>query len=235
MAAVMEVLHAFRDRVELQAFEFFDEPALQKVIAHRGLQRPFATACPCYALLEFGAPDEAALDAAMGCFERSVEAGWVADGVISQSLAQAESLWRLREDISETISRWTPYKNDISTTIARVPALLADVEALVREAYPDFEIVWFGHIGDGNVHLNILKPDALSQDEFQQRCGTVSQGVFTIVEKHGGSISAEHGVGLLKKPYLKYSRSAAEIALMRGIKQVFDPVGILNPGKILEH
>jgi FAD/FMN-containing dehydrogenase len=116
-----------------------------------------------------------------------------------------------------------------------VPALLAEVEALVSASYPDFEIVWFGHIGDGNVHLNILKPDDLSQDEFQQRCGeSVSVGVFEAVARHGGSISAEHGVGLLKKPYLRYSRSAAELALMRGMKRVFDPAGILNPGKLLD-
>jgi len=94
--------------------------------------------------------------------------------------------------------------------------------------------VWFGHIGDGNVHLNILKPDSLSQEDFQARCGPVSEGVFALVRKYGGSISAEHGVGLLKKPYLRYSRSDAEIALMAGIKRVFDPAGILNPGKLLD-
>ena len=234
MAAVMQVLHAFRDRVHLQAFEFFSELALAKVVAHRGLQRPFDSACNFYALLEFDAAAEDAVDAAMSCFEQCVEAGWVEDGVLSQSLAQAQALWRLREDISETISRWTPYKNDISTTVGRVPALLADVEALVAQAYPDFEIVWFGHIGDGNVHLNILKPDELSQEDFQHRCGEVSTGVFAAVRRHGGSISAEHGVGLLKKPYLAFTRSAAEIEIMRGIKRVFDPAGILNPGKLLD-
>lgn len=234
MASVMEVLDAFRDKVALQAFEFFSELALSKVVEHRELQRPFSTQSEFYALLEFDAEGEEALDAAMQTFEACVENGWVEDGVLSQSLAQAESLWRLREDISETISRWTPYKNDISTTVSQVPALLADVDTLVSDAYPDFEIVWFGHIGDGNVHLNILKPDSLSQEEFQARCGPVSEGVFAAVQRHGGSISAEHGVGLLKKPYLSFSRSEAEIALMRGIKQVFDPAGILNPGKLLD-
>lgn len=235
MGSVMQVLHCFRDRVALQAFEFFSELALGKVVEHQDLQRPFATASPFYALLEFDVGDGDRLESdAMSCFEECVEAGWVEDGVISQSLAQAESLWRLREDISETISRWTPYKNDISTTVSRVPALLADVEALVHRAYPDFEIVWFGHIGDGNVHLNILKPESLSQADFQERCGVVSLEVFAAVQRHGGSISAEHGVGLLKKPYLGFSRSEAEIALMRGVKRVFDPAGILNPGKILD-
>jgi FAD/FMN-containing dehydrogenase len=234
MSAIMQILHAFRDAVRLEAFEFFSEQALLKVVEHQGLARPFETASNYYALLEFEKPDEQAEAAAMGCFERCVEAGWVEDGVMSQSLAQAASLWRLREDISETISRWTPYKNDISTTVSKVPSLLAEVETLVSANYPDFEVIWFGHIGDGNVHLNILKPDAMSIDEFQTRCGAVSQDVFAAVARHGGSISAEHGVGLLKKPYLRYSRSEAEIELMRQIKRVFDPAGIMNPGKILD-
>jgi FAD/FMN-containing dehydrogenase len=234
MASIMEVLHAFRDSVALQAFEFFSEAALARVVEHSELQRPFDSRCNYYALLEFDAADDDDQERALGCFERCVEQGWVEDGILSQSLAQARALWRLREDISETISRWTPYKNDISTTVSRVPALLADVEALVEERYPDFEIIWFGHIGDGNVHLNILKPDALSQAEFQARCSDVSRSVFEAVARHGGSISAEHGVGLLKKPFLQYSRSAAEIELMRGIKRVFDPDNILNPGKLID-
>ena len=234
MAAIMRVLDAFRDRVCLEAFEFFSEEALAKVVAHHDLARPFTTATPFYALLEFACPDDDAEAAAMGCFEHCVENGWVHDGVMSQSLAQAQSLWRLREDVSETISRWTPYKNDISTVVSRVPALLDEVEQVVNANYPDFEIIWFGHIGDGNVHLNILKPDDMSMDEFQARCGDVTPGVFEVVARHSGSISAEHGVGLLKKPYLSYSRSAAEIALMAQIKRVFDPAGIMNPGKMLD-
>jgi FAD/FMN-containing dehydrogenase len=174
------------------------------------------------------------MEEAMALFEKCMELGWVADGVASQSLAQAESLWRLREDISETISRWTPYKNDISTVISRVPAFLAAVEAIISEHYPQFEIVWFGHIGDGNVHLNVLKPDDLPMEEFQQRCAEVSRWVFDIVQDYGGSISAEHGVGLLKKEYLHYSRSELEVSIMRQIKKVFDPHGIMNPGKIFD-
>ncbi len=234
MASVMAVLEAFRGGLELSAFEFFSEPALQKVVEHQELQRPFPTPTPYYALLEFDQRDEAEAERAMALFERCVEEGWVLDGVISQSVAQARSLWRLREDISETISRWTPYKNDISTVVSRVPALLADVQSLVEARYPDFEVIWYGHIGDGNIHLNILKPDALPPAEFQDRCGAVSEEVFAIVQRHGGSISAEHGVGLLKKDYLQYSRAPEEIELMRQIKRVFDPHGIMNPGKIFD-
>ncbi len=234
MGSIMSVLGAFRDTLELSAFEFFSELALARVVEHRQLPRPFETRAPYYALIEFEQPDATAMERAMSLFEHCVEQGWVLDGVASQSVAQAHSLWRLREDISETISRWTPYKNDISTLVSALPAFLAEVEEVVNANYPDFEIVWFGHIGDGNVHLNVLKPDTLPMAEFQRRCGEVSKWVFDIVQRYGGSISAEHGVGLLKKDYLHYSRSPAEIEIMRHIKRAFDPHGIMNPGKIFD-
>jgi FAD/FMN-containing dehydrogenase len=234
MAAIMHILCAYQDAIELSAFEFFSELALQKVVTHQGLKRPFETPAAFYALLEFEQRDEATQELALSLFEQCVEQGWVLDGVVSQSVAQAQSLWRLREDISETISRWTPYKSDISTVISRIPAFLAEVEAVVKENYPEFEIIWFGHIGDGNVHLNVLKPEDLPMDEFQQRCGAVSEWVFDIVQRYGGSISAEHGVGLLKKDYLHYSRSELEVSIMRQIKTAFDPQGIMNPGKIFD-
>ena len=234
MASIMHVLRTYQKSMELSAFEFFSELALQKVIAHQDLQRPFETPAEFYALLEFELRDEKTLEQAMSLFEDCVEQSWVLDGVVSQSIAQARSLWRLREDISETISRWTPYKNDISTVISRIPAFLDEVEVVVTANYPEFEIIWFGHIGDGNVHLNVLKPDDLPMAEFQQRCGEVSKWVFDIVQRYGGSISAEHGVGLLKKDYLHYTRSALEISIMRQIKKAFDPHGIMNPGKIFD-
>ncbi len=170
----------------------------------------------------------------MELFEFCVEQGWVLDGVMSQSIEQLNNLWRLREDISETIAQWTPYKNDVSTVVSKIPAFLNEVDTVVNENYPDFEIIWFDHIGDGNVHLNILKPDELPKHEFFQRCNRVSQWVFEIVQKYQGSVSAEHGVGLTKKAYLPYSRSETEIALMKQVKQVFDPQGIMNPGKIFD-
>ena len=234
MAAVMSLLEVFQEAMELSAFEFFSELALEKVVTHQGLQRPFDTPTPFYALLEFEQSDGDSMDRAMTLFEQCLERGWVLDGSVSQSLAQARSLWRLREDISETLARWTPYKNDLSTVVSRVPDFLADVEAVVAQKYPDLEVVWYGHIGDGNLHLNILKPDALPMPEFQQRCGQVSTRIFELVEQYGGSVSAEHGVGLLKKDYLHYSRSALEIDIMRQIKRAFDPQGIMNPGKIFD-
>ncbi|MAY36068.1 MAG: FAD-binding oxidoreductase [Spongiibacteraceae bacterium] len=232
--ALMKVFSRFQSGIDLTAFEFFSEQALQKVVEHQGLARPFESATPFYCLLEFERLNDQVEEQAMALFEEAVEQGWVVDGVMSQSLEQLKNLWRLREDISETISRWTPYKNDISTVISKVPQFLEAVESVVNARYPDFEIIWFGHIGDGNVHLNILKPDSLDKTTFFEQCSEVSLEVFDIVERFGGSISAEHGVGLLKKPYLKYTRSAAEIAAMKAIKQVFDPKGVMNPGKVFD-
>lgn len=234
MTSTMPVLEAFHSKLNLTAFEFFSDKALAHVMKEKNLQKPFESDCSYYTLIEFEQLGEQDLETAMELFEHCLEEGWIVDGTISQNLTQAQNLWRLREDISETIAQFTPYKNDISVKVSSVPGFLDDVDKLVSQAYPDFEIIWFGHIGDGNVHLNILKPDALQPAEFFEKCGRVSDFVFEIVKKYGGSISAEHGVGLLKKPFLHYSRSAEEIAYMHAIKQAFDPNNVMNPGKLLD-
>ncbi|ROR98864.1 FAD/FMN-containing dehydrogenase [Sinobacterium caligoides] len=233
-SSIMNVLQAFQSKIDLTAFEFFSEKALQKVVEHQGLQRPFDSVCDYYALLEFESLTEQELEHAMTLFEYCMEQGWVVDGVLSQSLQQAQNLWRLREDISETLARWTPYKNDLSVHVSRVPEFIAEVDALVQAGYPDFEIVWFGHIGDGNAHLNILRPDDTPMEAFVTQCELVSKQIFEVVQRYAGSVSAEHGVGLLKKPYLQYSRSAVEIDYMRSLRQVFDPNGVMNPGKVFD-
>ncbi|WP_439887110.1 FAD-binding oxidoreductase [Pseudomonas sp. MBLB4123] len=230
--SIMPVLHAFQGKLDLTAFEFFSDRCLDKILDRGDVPAPFETRTPFYALLEFEATTEEVAEAALATFEHCVEQGWVLDGVMSQSEQQLQNLWKLREYISETISHFTPYKNDISVTVSKVPAFLADIDALVNSNYPDFEVLWYGHIGDGNLHLNILKPDALSKDEFFAKCATVNKWVFEVVQKYNGSISAEHGVGMTKRDYLGYSRSEAEIGYMKAIKAVFDPNGIMNPGKI---
>jgi FAD/FMN-containing dehydrogenase len=233
-ASVMPILHAFQQRVDLTAFEFFGELAMQKVLDAGHVSRPFETPCPFYVLLEFEGRFEAVVEDAMSIFEHCVEQGWVLDGVMSQNQTQAANLWRLREDISETIAPFTPYKNDISVLITHVPAFIADIDAIVSSSYPDFEICWFGHIGDGNLHLNILKPANLTKDEFFNQCKGVNVQVFETVKKYNGSISAEHGVGMTKKDYLDYTRDPVEIGYLRELKKVFDPKGIMNPGKIFD-
>ena len=234
LAAAMPVLESFQSGLALTAFEFFSDQALTHVVTAKQLPHPLNTVSPFYVLIEFEQQAEEDLERAMRLFEHCLDRGWIEDGTISQSQSQAMSLWRLREDISETIARFTPYKNDVSVRVSAVPGFLAEAEDLLRAQYPDFEIIWFGHIGDGNLHLNILKPPALEAKAFHNRCQDVSALVFELVQRHGGSVSAEHGVGLLKKPFLQYSRTEAEIRLMRAIKQSFDPHNVMNPGKIFD-
>jgi FAD/FMN-containing dehydrogenase len=227
---ILQVLARFQSRITLSAFEFFSEMALTKVLAHRDLRRPLENPAPFYALLEFDEPDSAL---ALTLFEETVSEGWVSDGVLSQSEGQAADLWQLREGISESIAPYTPYKNDLSVRISLMPEFITEVDALVAESYPDFEVCWYGHIGDGNLHLNILKPADLSVEDFYERCHSISPRIFDAVRRRSGSISAEHGVGLLKRDFLSFTRSEVDIALMEKLKAVFDPNQVMNPGKLL--
>jgi FAD/FMN-containing dehydrogenase len=230
---LMKVFAAFRERLQLEAFEFFTDRALHHVLAH-GAQKPFEEVHPYYVVTEFAVGDEAQEAAAMAAFETCMENGWVSDGVISQSDAQAAQLWRLREGITESLARYKPYKNDVSVRISAMPAFLEETQALLGQAYPHFDVVWFGHIGDGNLHINVLQPDGTADAEFVEQCGHVTELLGQALKRHGGSISAEHGIGLVKKPYLDSTRSDEEVAIMRGIKRVLDPNGLMNPGKLFD-
>lgn len=230
---LMQVFAAFRERMQLQAFEFFTDRALEHVLAH-GAQAPFEQVHPFYVVTEFAAGDEAREAAAMAAFEACMEQGWVSDGVVSASDAQAAQLWRLREGITEAVARYKPYKNDVSVRISAMPAFMAETQALIGQAYPHFDVVWFGHIGDGNLHINVLKPDATEDAEFLTQCEHVTKLLAQVLARFDGSISAEHGIGLVKKGYLDSTRSAPEIALMKAVKRAFDPQGLLNPGKLFD-
>ena len=230
---LMDVFALFRSRLKLQAFEFLTDRGLHHVLEHGGTN-PFDVVHPWYVLTEYDAVGEADEAAALAVFEHAAERGWVLDGVIAASHEQAGQLWRLREGITEATARWRPYKNDVSVRVAAMPEFLAEAQALLGEAYPDFDVVWFGHIGDGNLHINILQPEGLEDAEFMRRCAHVTELLASVLQRHGGSISAEHGVGLLKKAYLGSSRTDAEVALMRSIRSAFDPNGLMNPGKIFD-
>ena len=231
MDALMQVFALFRGRLSLQAFEFFTDIALKHVLAH-GAQRAIDGGHPYYVVTEFDAADETAQASALAAFEEGVQQGWISDGVMAQSEAQAAALWRLREGITESLAPHRPYKNDVSVRVGAVPAFLHDMQHLLAREYPQVEVVWFGHIGDGNLHINVLKPEGLDDAAFIAQCEHVTRLLAATLQRHGGSISAEHGIGLVKRAYLESTRSAAEIALMRGVRKVFDPNGILNPGKL---
>ena len=231
--SLMRVFDLFRSSLSLSAFEFLTHESLEYVSAHHQLPAPLDTVCPLYVVLEFDCDTEAAERLGLKRFEKAVDAGWALDGVISQSIAQADELWRYREGISESISPRTPYKNDLAVRVSRVPEFLREMDRVVAAHCPEFEVLWYGHIGDGNLHMNVLRPVDMAPDEFESRCKVISDQTYAVTQRMGGTISAEHGLGLLKNQWLDRVRSTEEIQLMRGMKAVFDPNGIFNPGKLL--
>jgi FAD/FMN-containing dehydrogenase len=234
LSAVSQLLNHFQSAIDLLAFEFFSQQALEKVMAHRSVKAPFSDSANFYVLIEFDCINEQSMETALGAFESAFENGWLLDGLISQSSQQAEELWVYREGISESIAHYPPYKNDIAVKPSDVGEFLNQVDQFVEKNYPEFENIWFGHIGDGNLHLNILKPESMALEAFKSECVKANPEIFTILQSFNGSISAEHGVGLVKKDYLSYSRSLAEINLMQGIKHTLDPTNLFNPGKLLQ-
>ncbi len=218
----------------LLVFEFFSDLCLNKVKEHLSVESAFNEKSPYYVLMEFEIREESDTDKLFAFLEEVTNEGLINDGLIAQNSKQKQTFWKYREGISESLSiLHTVHKNDISLPLRSMEAFINEMETLLEKKYPGFEIALFGHIGDGNLHLNILKPSNLNDADFFNECKKVDPDMFTLIQKHGGSISAEHGIGLLKKDYLLFSRSAEEISLMKEIKKAFDPKGIMNPGKIL--
>ena len=214
----------------VMAYEFFTDKCLARVTKHRKLKAPFEAPSSHYVLLEVEQVDGALDDWLQSLFD----AGLVTDGTLAQNAEQQKELWTYREAISESLSATgLPHKNDIALPISRLHAFCGGLETLLAQRYADWELCLFGHIGDGNLHVNIMKPDAMDKGTFFARTHDVDGAMFNLVRSHLGSVSAEHGIGLLKKDWLGHTRSPAEIAIMKALKAVLDPNGILNPGKVL--
>ena len=222
----------FKKALCLNAFEMFCETSLKYSLeTSSSAPFPLKQKSPYYVILECPEQEQ---EKALTLFEQALEKGFISDGAAGESPAQAEKLWSFRENISEGLSQnHTPYKNDISVKISDLPKFLSSASTLLQKEYPGFTTAWFGHIGDGNLHINILKPDKILQEDFVKKCESVNTLLFSLIKKFNGSISAEHGVGKLKKPYLHYSCSSEDLYYMKALKNTFDPKNILNPGKIL--
>jgi glycolate oxidase subunit GlcD len=222
-------------KLNLTAYEYFSEFALKRVQEHTHLQSPFSQTFPFYALVEIEkatADDEKKLE---DFVQAAMDAGLIDDGVLAQTSEQHTTFWALRENIAESLSVLTvAHKNDISIPLSNIAKFSRELDAVIALRYPGFEVVSFGHIGDGNLHVNYIKPEKMNKDEFFKHAHEADREMFNLVKKHGGSVSAEHGIGLTKKDFLGYTRSIEEIAIMRQIKKVFDPAGIMNPGKIFD-
>jgi FAD/FMN-containing dehydrogenase len=222
---------ARRGPFTIMAYEFFTAACSARLKRHRDIRPPFEGTPSHFVLLEVEAAKEGALDGWLaGLFERAM----VTDGTLAADVGQQKALWALREGISEALSATgMPHKNDIALPIAALSPFCQALETLLAQRYPDWELCLFGHIGDGNLHVNIMKPESLAKDDFLQQTHLVDADLFALVQQHKGSVSAEHGIGLLKREWLGHSRSPLEIALMRHLKSSLDPKGLLNPGKVL--
>ncbi len=162
------------------------------------------------------------------------EAGLVTDAIVATSEAQADALWKIREDMAETQRRaGKGIKHDISVPISRVPEFIARADAAMTHAFPGHVICTFGHIGDGNIHYCPIEPPGWDQARWLAEAVSINRIVHDIVADLGGSITAEHGVGRLRMAEMMHYKSPIEIGLMRRLKRSFDPANILNPGKVL--
>lgn len=221
---------------ELLAFELVTKACMQAVLTSHGGHPPLADDHPAYVLVELELPESSEPTAgAERWLEQVFADGLVKDGVLAQSATESTKLWALREDIGEALAKQGfLHKNDVAVPVSQMPAFVEQMQQVFTDRYPELAVYVFGHIGDGNLHINVMKPDDMETEIFLQRCHETDKVLFELVQQHRGSISAEHGIGLLKKAFLGFSRTAAELAWMRQIKHSFDPHGLLNPGKIFD-
>ena len=220
----------------LTACELVSDISLGMVLKHiPGAQAP-PEKSPWYLLVELsGSGEEDALRDTLATFlEPALENDTISDAVLAQSVDQAKRLWNLRESISEAQKiEGFSIKHDISVPVSRIPEFLERAGAALQHAWPGIRIVAFGHVGDGNLHYNQSKPESGENAAFIAAQPQVNEMVHDIVHQLGGSISAEHGIGQLKREEILRYKSPLEMQMMRTIKQAFDPRGLMNPGKVV--
>ena len=237
--AALKLLAKLRESVgeRVTGFELISRVCLDLVFKHIPNTRdPLSAPSPWYVLVELsdstqGSTLDNLLEEALGV---AAEAGLASDAVLAASDAQRKALWALRENVSEAQKLdGVSIKHDVSVPVSRVPEFIERASAALLEKFPDIRIVAFGHMGDGNVHYNCGKPQADEASRFYGESPAVNHIVYEVVNDLNGSISAEHGLGVLKVDEIKRYKSALELDLMRAIKKTLDPDGIMNPGKVL--
>lgn len=221
----------------LTAFEFICQSGVEIAVRHvEGVRNPFGDIAPWSVLIEISSPEadgraNAVLEGLLG---EAIEDGIVADAAIAQTIQQAKDFWRLREEMSDAQKyEGGSIKHDISVAPAKIPDFIGRANALVEKLCPGARPIPFGHFGDGNVHYNITQPRAMDKAAFLARWEEISTAVHTLVAEMDGSISAEHGIGRMKRTELARIKSPVELDMMRAIKRALDPNGILNPGKVV--
>lgn len=240
--AVIELFQRFQryDASAVQAFEYMSAPGVELVLQLiPGTSRPLGDvgrAHQHFALVELGTSREDAdlRGDAERILEEAMEARVVEDAVISQSVAQRRALWKLREEHSESQRlAGGSVKNDVSVPVSRIPAFIERATAACVSLVPGVRAMPFGHIGDGNIHFNLVQPAGGDREAFMAQSDAMMHAVDRVVESLGGSFSAEHGVGRLKVGLMEERRGGVELQTMRRIKQALDPLGLLNPGNLL--
>jgi FAD/FMN-containing dehydrogenase len=221
----------------LTGFELMSDVCLGLVHEHfPDLPRPFARPHPQYALLEVSSSESEShaaglVESAVGA---ALEAGIALDAVLASSASQSAGLWKLRENISPAqAAAGKNIKHDISLPVSRIPDFIEHTDRALQSAFPGCQVVCFGHLGDGNLHYNVAPPPGIGHDSFLAHQDAINRIVHDSVAAYGGSISAEHGIGALKREELARYKEAVELDMMRAIKAALDPLGIMNPGKIL--
>ncbi|MBL8533327.1 MAG: FAD-binding oxidoreductase [Betaproteobacteria bacterium] len=231
-SAVRSLLRRVRSGLggELTAFEVMWDSYYSRALRVAGRPPPLAGGHPFYALVEASGTDAAAMTGRVeATLQSAIEGGAVIDAVIAKSAAEIEHLWRLR-DISVEVARLmvplVPF--DVSVPVADMETFVNRLDAAVLALDPRCDTIVFGHVGDGNLHIGVHRPE-----DRPELFEIIEESVYSLVGEYRGSVSAEHGIGVLKRDFLRHTRSAAEVATMRALKQALDPRGILNPGRIL--
>ena len=228
--AAVELLASLQERLgdRVSAFELVSRDCLDAVLTHSPQTRdPFANPHPWYVLAE--AADSGSSEALRSRLEEALAEraarGGLGDAAIAQSTEQARALWRIRETIPE--AQFSNVKHDVSVPVSKTPQLIEELGRAIETAFPGAQIYAFGHVGDGNIHYNVGPPRLLEQR------AAVNRIVYDAIARLGGSISAEHGLGQLKRDELARHKDPLELELMRALKQALDPRGLMNPGKVL--
>ncbi len=218
------------------SFEIMTRRGVELVLSHgAGCRDPLAAPHPWYVLIELSSQQREGLRGVLeDVLAQGVEQNLVLDATIAESLEQAKAFWRIREMFGE-VQRYAggSIKHDVSVPVAAVPAFIAEANAAVTALIPGARPLPFGHLGDGNIHYNVTQPEGADKAAYLKRWDEVNAVVFAVVKKYGGSISAEHGVGVVKRDLLPSVKDAVALDLMRTLKRTLDPNGILNPGKVL--
>jgi FAD/FMN-containing dehydrogenase len=233
-AAAVELLRRAKDETggAVEAFELMARLGVEFVLRHTpGARDPFAEPHAWYVLTEFASGEPEAAGAAMARFlEGGLDEGLIADAVLAQSESQAKALWGLRENQSAAQKReGAVWKHDVAVPVSEVAGFLAEADAAVRELAPDARIVAFGHVGDGNIHYDVLRPEGGSDADHAARRDAGSRRVHDIVASRGGSISAEHGLGMMKTEEARRYKSPVEVQALAAIRAALDPKRIMNP------